>query len=70
MLQIFDAILADLAKEFSQLGEPVAIDSTGMEATAASIHFQTRSQRQRRRYVKISVAILCGSLLPVGAVFG
>jgi len=48
--------------------ETVAIDSTGMESTAASVHFQQRKGGTRKRYIKLSVAILCSSLMPLSLV--
>jgi hypothetical protein len=53
-------------------GEPLfgqgaaAMDATGLETTAASAHFQCRRGGQRRKWVKISTIVLCGSLLPLG----
>ena len=45
-----------------------AMDATGLETTTASAHFQSRSGRPRRRWVKVSTIILCGSLLPLSLV--
>jgi hypothetical protein len=42
-----------------------ALDATGMATTTASAHFQGRRGRQRRKWVKSSPVILCGSLLPL-----
>ena len=47
-----------------------AMDATGMETTTASAHFQSRSGRPRRKWVKVSTIVLCGSLLPVSLVLG
>jgi hypothetical protein len=46
----------------------VAIDSTGVEISGASAHFLSRTGRKRRRYVKISLSVLCGSLFPLAIV--
>jgi hypothetical protein len=43
----------------------VAVDATGMETTTASAHFNTRRGRSRRKWVKLSLVIFCGSLLPL-----
>jgi hypothetical protein len=45
-----------------------AMDATGLETTTASAHFQCRRGGQRRKWVKISTIVLCGSLLPLGLV--
>jgi hypothetical protein len=42
-----------------------AVDATGMETTTASAHFNTRRGRRRRKWVKLSLVIFCGSLLPL-----
>ncbi len=55
-------------------GEPkfgkttAAMDATGLETTTASGHFQSRSGRTRRKWVKVSAIVLCGSLLPLSLV--
>ena len=46
----------------------VAIDSTGLEPTTASAHYVSRTGRKRSKYLKVSVSIVCGSLLPLGLV--
>jgi hypothetical protein len=46
----------------------VAIDSTGLEPTAASAHYVSRTGRKRSKYLKVSLSIVCGSLLPLGLV--
>lgn len=69
-LEIIDALLADIAKHYGRPNEPVAIDATGLQATAASAYFQTRSGRKQKKYVKLSISVLCGSLLPAGLVLG
>lgn len=45
-------------------------DSTGLEATSASSYFQARSGRKQKKYVKLSVCILCASLIPTSVVLG
>lgn len=63
--RITQAVLADR-------GRPVelAMDATGLESGSASTYFQTRSGRARQRWVKLSVCVLCGSLIPAGLVVG
>jgi len=46
----------------------VAFDSTGLESSSASAHYKSRSGKERRRWVKVSVAIVCTALLPVALV--
>lgn len=45
-----------------------AMDATGLETTTASAHFQCRRGGQRRKWVKLSTIVLCGSLLPLSLV--
>lgn len=46
--------------------DAAAIDSTGFETGSAGAHYIARSGRRRRHYVKLTVAVMCGSLLPLG----
>ena len=46
------------------------MDATGLETTTASAHFQSRAGRTRRKWVKVSTIVLCGSLLPLSLVLG
>jgi hypothetical protein len=43
-----------------------AMDSTGLATTKASVYFRSRSGKPCRQWVKVSVVVLCGSLLPLG----
>jgi len=65
---IVDAMLADIIRSIAAEDEAIAIDSTGVEATSASAYFQARSGRKQRRYVKLSVAVLAGSMMPASVV--
>ena len=71
VLEIVDAMIRTIGQ---MAGEPVfgksaaARDATGLETTTASAHFQCRRGGQRRKGVKISTVVLCGSLLPLGLV--
>jgi len=71
VLAIADAMIRTIgraagAPKFAQ--GTAAMDATGLETTTASAHFQSRSGRQRRKWVKVSTIILCGSLLPLSLV--
>lgn len=63
-LAIVDAMLAEIVQAVAGPGEAVAIDSTGVETTSASAYFQTRRGTKRKKYVKLSVCVLCGSMSP------
>ena len=54
----------------AQTSEPqaAAMDSTGLASTTASQYFQARSGQRCRRWTKVSVIVLCGSLLPLSLV--
>ncbi len=47
--------------------DELAGDSTGVECTPASRHYELRLGRKRGRYVKLMVAVACGSVLAVSA---
>ena len=71
VLEIADAMIQSIARAVGRLEpEPAAaaMDATGLETTTASAHFQCRRGGQRRKWVKISTIILCGSLLPLSLV--
>jgi Transposase DDE domain len=66
---IVDAMLAEIVSKYApEDDEEVAMDATGVETTAASAYFKTRSGVKRKKYVKLSVCVLCGSMLPAGVV--
>ena len=69
-LAIVDAMLAEIVSQVvKQSGEQeVAIDATGVESTSASPHFCTCSGRKRKRYVKLSLCVTCGTMLPLSLV--
>jgi hypothetical protein len=69
VLEILGAMLHRLGgAALRQKSEPVAIDATGLETSTASAHFVSRSKKERKKWVKLSVAVLTTSLLPLGAV--
>ncbi|WP_437186085.1 hypothetical protein SH668x_003216 [Planctomicrobium sp. SH668] len=47
VLEIVDAILHELVQQFALDAEEAAIDSTGLETSSASAHFQSRSGKNR-----------------------
>lgn len=63
-LTIVDAMLAEIVRSIASGDEEVAIDSTGVETTSASAYFQTRRGTKRKKYVKLSVCVLCSSMAP------
>ena len=71
VLEIVDVMIQSIARAVGQR-EPnpaaAAMDATGLETTTASAHFQCQRGGQRRKWVKISTVVLCGSLLPLGLV--
>lgn len=71
VLAIADAMIQTIgqAAGAATLGAgAAAMDATGLETTTASAHFQCRRGGQRRKWVKISTIVMCGSLLPLGLV--
>jgi len=70
VLTIADAMIRTIGQaSFRQNPEPAAaMDATGLETTTASAHFQCRRGGQRRKWIKVSTIVLCGSLLPMSLV--
>lgn len=60
-------IVQAVAPEEAMSGD-VAMDSTGLSGGTASEYFRSRSGGRVRQWVKISVVVLCTSLLPVALV--
>lgn len=65
---LVDRLLGRLVERVGPAVGDAAMDSTGMEPTAARAHYTARTGKARRGYVKRSLVVLCGSLLPVGLV--
>lgn len=71
---LVDTLLERILREVGATQHPVdvAVDSTGLQSGVASLHYRTRrweTGRQRaRKPVKVSVAVVCGSLLPAALV--
>jgi hypothetical protein len=65
-----DDALAALLRRVAPGPDAAAIDSTGLETGSASARYVARSGRRRRHYVKLSVAVTCGGLLPLGVAVG
>ena len=71
VLAIADAMIRTIGRAAGEpkLAKPsAAMDATGLETTTASAHFQSRAGRTRRKWVKVSTIVLCGSLLPLSLV--
>jgi hypothetical protein len=71
VLEIADAMIGTMGQAaFGHSAAPTAaaMDATGLETTTASAHFQCRRGGQRRKWVKLSTIVLCGSLLPMSVV--
>ena len=65
--ELVGEVLALCREAGVEVGE-VAVDSTGVECSPASVHYRDRSGRKRARYVKLSLAVACVSMLAVSAV--
>lgn len=73
VLEIADAMIQTIGRAAGRQAPDwgvAAMDATGLETTTASAHFQCRRGGQRRKWIKISTVVLCGSLLPLGLVLG
>lgn len=70
VLEIIDAMLLELVRQFASRDTEAALDSTGLETTSASAHFQSKTGRKRSRYVKVSVCVMASTLIPSSVVLG
>lgn len=67
---LVDRLLGRLLGRTDPPVENAAMDATGMESSTASAYYRTRAGKARKAYVKVSVVVLCGCLLPAGLVIG
>ena len=68
VVEIVQKLIAAVGKAAASQApkDAAAMDSTGLQLTTASQYFQTRRGKGKvRQWVKVSVMILCGSLLPL-----
>lgn len=78
--QIVDQMIGEILKEVGLSDRPsvIAVDSTALQCGVASLHYQRRQEERQpkrrgngsgtgkiRKTVKVSVAVVCGALLPV-----
>lgn len=67
-LDIVDVMLKEVARQFVKNNEQVAVGSIGLKSTLASAYVETCRGKQGKRYLKLSVGVLCSSLIPAGLV--
>ncbi len=69
ILALIDHVLASIGRAVSKARpQDAAIDGTGLEVTSASAHFVSRAGRERTRFVKVMLGVLCASVIPVSLV--
>ena len=69
VLEITQKLIAHIGKVAAkQESAPsaAAMDSTGLSTSSASEYFRSRTGNRCNQWVKLSVIVLCGSLLPLG----
>lgn len=72
ILTLIDAVLMKTLGGAAMKHErqDAALDGTGVETTSASAHFVSRAGRQRTRFVKLMLAVLCTSVMPAAVAVG
>jgi hypothetical protein len=70
VLEIIDALLLELVRQFAAQDTEAAVDSTGFETTSASAHFQSKTGRKRSKFVKVLVCVMASTLIPSSVVLG
>lgn len=67
-IEMINAVLARLACDLIELdgghAREQAMDSTGIDSTCASRYYTSRAGTHESRYVKLSLAVICGMFLP------
>jgi hypothetical protein len=72
VLKIADAIIAQggqaalRAQGRSGAEVAIAVEATGLATNVTSAHYAARSGKERKHWVKISLALVCGLLFPRG----
>jgi hypothetical protein len=62
------AVIGQAAAQQKGQNCEVAMDATGLSRTTVSDYFCSRRGRRFRRWAKVSIMVVCGSLLPVALV--
>jgi len=71
VLKVVDALLRAITEKLGRPpGAAAAMDSTGLEVTGASAYFNTRRGQPGRKWVKLSLVVWCGTLLPMALQVG
>jgi hypothetical protein len=66
VLAVVDALLGAITERMGPApGGAAALDSTGLEVSGASAYFNTRRGYTGRKWVKLSLVVWCGTLLPL-----
>lgn len=65
---VIDRVLGRLVQRVGPAIQDVAMDATGMEPSHASAYYTARRGTRHKRYVKLSLVVICGCLLPLGLV--
>jgi hypothetical protein len=65
---LIDRVLGRLVERVGPVIEDVAMDATGMEPSNASAYYTARRGTRHKGYVKLSLVVLCGCLLPLALV--
>jgi Transposase DDE domain/Transposase domain (DUF772) len=65
---LVDRLLGRLIERVGPAIDEVAMDSTGMEPSDASAYYTARRGTRHKGYVKLSLVVICGCLLPLGLV--
>jgi hypothetical protein len=68
--KLINELLRKIVKRYGKESQIVAMDSTELDSTGASLHFITRAGKKRKATIKLAVVVLCGSLLPCAVATG
>jgi len=69
--KLLNSLLRRLVKQVGKNPEAVAMDSTELDSTEASMHFLSRTGKRKQKInIKLGVIIMCGSLIPCAVAVG
>lgn len=69
ILALIDGVLRSIGRAVNKARpQDAAVDGTGLETTSASAHFLSRAGRQRTKFVKLMMGVLCAAVIPCALV--
>jgi hypothetical protein len=66
--QLLDGLVAEIVAHLGLAAEEMALDATGLETSPASVSYRDRGGKKRGRYVTVSLAVACTTVMVLAMV--